>query len=68
MSPVRSCLARIVPSATTSSEGLEALRARAWAEQGVVVLNPDEIGDDWLRQAVRNEAARRWGKRFKRGS
>lgn len=63
---VRSCLARIVPSSPTSSEGLEALRQRAWAEQGVVVLNVEEIADNWLRQAVRNEAVRRWGRRMRR--
>lgn len=67
MSAVRSCLERIVPRDPTSAEGLEALRARAWAEQGVVVLNVDEIGDDWLRQAVINEASRRWGRRMRGG-
>jgi hypothetical protein len=65
MSAARSCLARICPTSPTSPEGLEALRARAWAEQGVVVLNIDEIADDWLRQALRNEATRRWGRRMK---
>lgn len=63
---VRSCLARIVPTSSTSPEGLEALRQRAWSEQGVVVLNIEEIADDWLRQAVRNEATRRWGRRMRR--
>lgn len=65
MTAVRSCLARIAPSSSTTPESLEALRQRAWAEQGVVVLNLDEIGDDWLRQSLRNEAVRRWGRRMK---
>ena len=65
MSATRSALARIVPSSATSPEGLEALRQRAWAEQGVVVLNVEEVADDWLRQALRNEATRRWGRRMK---
>jgi hypothetical protein len=65
-SPVRSCLARIVPSGPTSAGSLEALRQRAWAEQGVVVLNIAEIGDEWLRQAIKNEAVKRWGRRMKR--
>lgn len=65
-SAVRSCLDRIVPSGPTSAASLEALRQRAWAEQGVVVLNVEEIGDDWLRQAVKNEATKRWGRRMKR--
>lgn len=68
MSATRSCLARIVPSDPTSPEGLEALRQRAWSEQGVVVLNVHEIADDWLRQAVTNEAVRRWGRRMKGNS
>lgn len=65
MSAARSCLARIVPTDPTSPEGLEALRQRAWAEQGVVVLNVEEVADDWLRQALKNEATRRWGRRMK---
>lgn len=66
MSAIRSCLAHVVPSSPTSPEGLEALRQRAWAEQGIVVLNPDEVLDDWLRQALKNEAVRRWGRRFRK--
>ena len=65
MTAVRSCLARIVPTNPTTPEGLETLRQRAWAEQGIVVLNVHEIGDDWLRQAITNEANRRWGRRMK---
>lgn len=66
MSATRSCLARIVPQDPTSPEGLEALRQRAWAEQGVVVLNVLEVADDWLRQALTNEATKRWGRRMRR--
>lgn len=66
MSATRSCLARIMPSGPTSAEGLEALRQRAWSEQGVVVLNLEEITDDWVRQAVKNEAVKRWGRRMRR--
>lgn len=65
MSAVRSCLARIVPETPTTPEGLEVLRQRAWSEQGVVVLNLEEIADDWLKQAIRNEAVRRWGRRMR---
>jgi hypothetical protein len=66
VSAVRSCLAHVVPSPPTSPEGLEALRQRAWTEQNIVVLNLDEVADDWLRQALRNEATRRWGRRMRR--
>lgn len=67
MTALRSCLARIVPETPTTPEGLEVLRQRAWAEQGVVVLHLAEVRDDWLRQALTNEAVRRWGRRMKRG-
>ena len=59
--PPRSCLDR-GPSTTTGQE-LDAMRRRAWHEQGVATLALDEIGDAVLRQAVINEAVRRWGRR-----
>jgi hypothetical protein len=37
------------------------LRRRAWRELGLAILDPAEIADDWLRQAVRNEAQRQFG-------
>jgi hypothetical protein len=45
---------------------LEAMRKRAWQQQGVVVLQPEEVVDPWLRQALFTEAERRYGRR--RGS
>ena len=37
---------------------------RDWmARLGVVALPVDEITDPWLRQAIINEANRRWGRR-----
>lgn len=59
--PPRGCLDR-GPSPTTGPE-LDAMRRRAWHEQGVATLVLDEIGDAVLRQAVINEAVRRWGRR-----
>ena len=58
----RSCLDRGRRSPTTAAE-LDAFRRRAWHEQGVAALPVAEIADDWLRQAVTNEATRRWGPR-----
>ena len=58
----RSCLDRSACSPTTSRE-LDALRRRAWHEHGVASLELDDITDPWLRQAVINEATRRWGPR-----
>ena len=42
---------------------MDALRRRAWHEQGVASLAIQDITDPWLRQAVTNEAVRRWGPR-----
>ena len=47
----------------TSEAELNAMRAAAWHRQGVAVIPIDEIADPWLRQALTNEANRRWGRR-----
>ncbi len=60
--PPRSCLDRGTSSATTSRE-MEALRRRVWRDQGMVSLHLEDITDPWLRQAIQNEAVRRWGPR-----
>ena len=67
MSPAgpRSPLARHVRSEPSPLE-LQDMRKRAWQQQGVVVLTPEEVIDPWLRQAIVNEAERRYGPR--RGS
>ena len=57
--PPRSCLHRAT-SPTTAAE-LDALRRRVWREQGVVSLAIDDVTDPWLRQALINEATKRWG-------
>jgi hypothetical protein len=36
---------------------------RAWHDQGVAMLQVDEFSDPLLRQAIVNEAIRRWGRR-----
>ena len=46
---------------------LQDMRKRAWQQQGVVVLQPEEVGDPWLRQALVNEAERRYGRRREGG-
>lgn len=57
-----SALARIWRSNATPEE-LEALRQRAWRQQGVLVLWPDEFRDGWVKQALIEEAIRRYGPR-----
>jgi hypothetical protein len=46
-----------------TSPEMEMLRRRVWREQGVVSLHLEDITDPWLRQALINEATRRWGPR-----
>lgn len=47
----------------TSAVELDAMRAAAWHRHGIAALAVDDIADSWLRQAVTNEANRRWGRR-----
>ena len=59
----RSCLARSQPRTAPSDEDLLAMRRAAWRTQGVVVLRPEDVRDDWARQALINEANRLYGRR-----
>ena len=47
----------------TDASVLDAMRRQAWHQHGVAALNIAEITDPWLRQAIANEATRRWGRR-----
>ena len=58
----RSCLAR-THGRTAPTEDLLAMRRAAWRKQGVVMLRPEEVRDDWTRQALINEANRLYGRR-----
>jgi hypothetical protein len=59
----RSCLAQHQPRTAPSDEDLLAMRRAAWRSQGVAVLRPEDIRDDWTRQALINEANRLYGRR-----
>jgi hypothetical protein len=59
--PPRSCL-DMARSPTTLVE-IDTMRRRAWHEQGVASISIDDVTDPWLRQAITNEAIRRWGRR-----
>jgi len=56
-------LARVVGKTPANAAELHALRRRAWRETGVVVLRPEEIADDFARQAVMNAATTLFGPR-----
>jgi hypothetical protein len=59
----RSCLARTHERNAPSDEDLLAMRKAAWRTQGVIMLRPEEVRDDWTRQALINEANRLYGGR-----
>jgi hypothetical protein len=40
------------------------VRRAAWRTQDVVVLRPEDVRDDWTRQALINEANRLYGRRL----
>lgn len=44
---------------------VQELRSRAWKQQGLIILDPVDIDDDWFRQALINEANKRYGRRGK---
>lgn len=58
---------RNAPSAPMSTEEFNRLRSQAWTERGVIVITPDEISDDWIRQGAIQQATKLFGKRMKRG-
>jgi hypothetical protein len=59
----RSCLARSQPRTTPSDEDLQAMRRAAWRTQGVIMLGPEDVRDDWTRQALINKTNRLYGRR-----
>jgi hypothetical protein len=59
----RSCLARSQPRTAPSEKDLLDMRRAAWRTQGVIMLRPEEVRDDWTRQALINEAERLYGRR-----
>jgi hypothetical protein len=58
-----SSLARWAARSPSPEAELVAMRRAAWRTQGVVVLRPEDVRDDWTRQALVNEANRLYGRR-----
>ena len=59
----RGSLERYLPRTAPTEDELLAMRRAAWRKQGIVVIAPDDIRDEWIRQAVVNEAERLYGHR-----
>jgi hypothetical protein len=63
MSKPRGSLERHLPRALASEEELFIMRRAAWRKQGIVVINPADVRDAIIRQALINEAIRLYGQR-----
>ena len=59
----RSSLARAQSRAAPTDDDLRAMRRAAWRTQGVIMLRPEDVRDEWTRQALINEAERLYGRR-----
>jgi hypothetical protein len=59
----RSSLARLAACSPSPQAELVAMRRAAWRQQGVIVLKPEEVRDDWIRRVLVNEAERLYGRR-----
>jgi hypothetical protein len=62
-SRMRGSLDRHLPRAVASEEELFVMRRAAWRKQGIVVINPADVRDAIIRQALINEAVRLYGQR-----
>ena len=51
------------PTGQEAEQRNAAARAEAWHRFGLLVIDPTEVGDDWLRQAMTNEGNKRYGHR-----
>jgi hypothetical protein len=60
---VRGSLERHLPEAAPTEDELFAMRRAAWRRQGIVVIRPADVRDEWTRQALVNEATRIYGSR-----
>ena len=58
----RSCLARAQARTAPTDEDLLAMPRAAWRQRGVIMLRPEDVRDDWTRQALVNEANRLYGR------
>ena len=56
-------LGKLVGQMPATEGELRAMRAAAWHKQGILVVTPEAVRDDWERQCVTNIGNRLFGKR-----
>ena len=54
-----------VPTGQVAEDRNRAARAALWHKTGLVVIDPEDIPDEWQRQAVLNFANKTYGHRAK---
>ncbi len=59
----RGSLVRHLPRTAPTEDELLAMRRAAWRKQGIVVIRPVDVHDEWTRRAIENEAKRLYGQR-----
>jgi hypothetical protein len=60
-------LARHLPERPADEPQLLAMRRAAWLKEGIAVIRPGDLDDDWLRQTVINAATKLYGARRPEG-
>ena len=56
-------LGRLAGQTLATEEELRAMRAAAWHKQGILVVKPEALRDDWERQCLTIISNRLFGKR-----
>jgi hypothetical protein len=60
---VKSYLGKYQLNEALSSDELNAMRARLWQQQGLILLDPLTIADKFVRQEIINDANEKYGRR-----
>lgn len=60
---IKTSLAGHVASAPADAAALLKLRRDAWQQQGVLIVRPDELADDWDRLHLNNIGVQLYGRR-----
>ena len=59
------CKKHLIGESATDDDHLRKMAAAAWHGQGIAVINPEAINNDYDRQTVKNVANGLYGKRAK---
>ena len=62
-SHMRGSLDRHLPRTPPGEEELFVMRRAAWRKQGILVIRLADVRDEWMRQALFDEATRLYGRR-----